>query len=452
MKSEQDVISLDIDQEQHKLSPAVQEILRMAEHRGADMAEVSVGVAAGLSVALRSGELETVEFNKDKGFGITVYFGYAKGYAATSDNSLNALKKTVDAACDIAKYTQEDPFSGLADASLMAQDLRDLDLYHPWPITVEQAIDLARICEKAALSLDPKISMSDGVHFNTVQSARIYANSHGFVGKSMGTRHSLSCSMIAEEKAGMQRDGWYTVDRDREKLQSPEIVGRMAAERAVARLGSEKISTGTYPVVFSAEAASGLFSSLLNALSGSAQYKRSTFLLDSIGDRVFSEDISIVEKPHLSGALGSATFDSEGVGTWEKAFVRNGVVNSYVLGSYSARKLGLETTGNAGGVHNVFIEGEEKERSEMIRLMGTGLLITGLIGQGINPVTGDYSRGASGFWVEGGKIVHAVDGVTIASNLKQMFQDIVAVGSDRDFRKNIVTGSVLLRGVKIAAN
>jgi len=445
-------VEKDVAQLCSELEGKAQEVLDLAKQTGADMAEVSAGASTGLSVTVRKGELESVEFSRDKGFGVSVYFGQSKGYAAVSDSSAVALKKAVIAACDIAKFTQEDPYNGLAAPDLMAKDLSDLKLYHPWPLDADAARDIALACESTAFAENERITLSNGSSVNTHESAHVYANSHGFSGSTISTSHSVSCSVIAEETSGMQRGNWYTVNRDPENLQYPEEVGRVAALRAIERLGGRQPPAGSYPVLFAAEVASGLISTLLGALSGTSQYRGSTFFPDSLGKKVMSRELTVVERPHLPGELGSAMFDAEGVGTWEKPFVRDGVVENYILGSYSARKLGLATTGNAGGVHNIYLEGEQKDRRELLKMMGTGVLVTGLMGQGVNSVTGDYSRGAHGFWVESGNIAYPVDEITIAANLRNMLSDIVAIGSDVDRRHNVVSGSIFVGEMRIAGN
>ncbi|MDP6376748.1 MAG: metalloprotease PmbA [Pseudomonadales bacterium] len=436
--------------EEDTLNSLVSEILGEAQKQGATAAEVSVTQDEGLAVTVRNEEIETVEFNQDRGFGIAVYVGKCKGSASTSDSSIAAISDTVRAALDIARHTQEDPASGLADAERMATLLPDLDLYHPMEMTTDQAVEIALECEKAGLGHDERIRNSDGVQVSSQQSCRVYGNSHGFIGSYLATRFGTSCVFIGEDDNGMQRDYWYTVARDFDVLDAPEAVGIEAARRTVARLSPRKVATGSYPVLFSPQMASGLISHLLGAISGGALYRKASFLLDSMGQTVMAKDLTVVEEPHLSGRLGSAAFDGEGVGTWSKAFVEQGVVENYVLSSYSARKLELETTGNAGGVHNVSLRGDARPFASLLEGMGDGLYVTELMGQGVNGVTGDYSRGASGFWVEGGEICYPVDEVTIAGNLKDMLKNLVAIGDDVDLRLNVATPSVLVGELMVA--
>ena len=433
-----------------QLKSLVASILEEAVGAGADGAEVSASEDCGLGVTVRMGELETVEFNRDQGFGITVYLGTRKGSASTSDSSAEAVRDTVRAALNIARFTQEDPCHGLAAANLMPEVLPDLDLYHPWGVSVAEAERSALACEEVARD-DARVVNSDGASVSTHQSCRVYGNSHGFIGSYLSTRHSTSCAVIAGEQDRMQRDYWYTVARRADALEAPELVGRKAAERTLARLNPGSIATGRYPVLFDATLASGLIGHLLNALSGSALYRRSSFLTDSLERAVLPDGYSLVEYPLRAGGHGSAAFDADGVATREQAFVEDGRVASYVLGTYSARRLGLETTGNAGGVHNLDLEGPKRPRQELLAEMGRGLLVTELMGQGINLVTGDYSRGAAGFWVENGEIAYPVQELTIASNLAQMYLGIVGCGDDLDRRGNLLTGSILVDEMTIAS-
>jgi PmbA protein len=435
-----------------RLKGLVGDILAEAKKQGADAAEVSVSEDVGLGVTVRMRDLESVEFNHDRGFGITVYFGQRKGSASTSDSSADAIRETVRAAANIARHTQEDPCAGLADADRMATDLKDLDLYHPWPVDADAARDLALECEAAGLDHDPRIRNSDGASVSTQQSCRVYGNSHGFVGSYIGSRHSLSCVLIATDDAGMQRDYWYTTSRLPEKLESAPAVGQEAARRTVARLSPRKVRTGSFPVAFSAQTAGSLASHLLGAISGGALYRRASFLLDSLGETVAAEHLTLAEEPHLPGALGSTAFDGEGVATTAKAFIDQGVVASYLLSSYSGRKLGMPTTGNAGGVFNLTVSGRTLAIAELLKELGTGLLVTDLMGQGVNSVTGDYSRGAAGFWIEGGEIAYPVDEITIASNLKDMFKGVICVGDDLDTRGNVRSPTVLIDRMTLAGD
>ncbi|WJW76847.1 metalloprotease PmbA [Thiohalobacter sp. IOR34] len=430
----------------------VAQVLDEARRAGASAAEAGVNMDLGLSVTVRLGEVETLEYHRDRGLGVTVYFGRRKGSASSSDLSPQAIRETVAAACDIARYTSEDSCAGLAPAERMARETPDLDLYHPWDIDADRAIELARICEDAARGQDPRISNSEGATLASHAGLRVYGNSHGFIGGYPSSRHSISCSVIAEQDGQMQRDYWYTVARAREDLEPPEAVGRTAAERTLRRLGARKLSTRQAPVLFSAELAGGLFRSFVSAIRGGNLYRRSSFLLDCLGQPVFPDFVHIHEQPHLPRALGSAPFDSEGVATAPRDLVRDGILQGYVLDSYSACKLGMETTGNAGGVHNLSIDPTAGDQAALLRQMSSGLLVTELMGQGVNIVTGDYSRGAAGFWVEDGELQYPVEEITVAGNLRDMFRDLVAIGSDIDTRGSIRTGSVLLAPLTLAGD
>ena len=436
--------------ERKNLEEIVTRLLAEAKTRGATAAEVDASVVNGLSATVRLGEVETVEHNKDRGVGITVYFGKRKGSASTSDWRAQALVDVVAAACDIARYTAEDEYSGLADAQLMAYDYPDLDLSHPWQVGMEDAISLATRCETAAREFDPRIGNSEGATVSTHEGLRAYGNSHGFIGSYASTRHSVSCAVIAESGDTMQRDHWYTTARDPGSLDDVEEVGRTAAKRTVRRLDGRRLPTGQVPVLFAAEVAGGLLSHFIGAIRGDSLYRRSTFLLDSLGTQVFPSFITLREEPHLRGAIGSAPFDAEGVRTQTREIVRDGVVQSYVLDTYSARKLNLVTTGNAGGVHNLSITTGSSGYDELIRQMHRGLVVTELMGQGVNRVTGDYSRGAAGFWVENGSIAYPVEEITVAGNLRDMYAKIVAVGNDVDPRRSTRTGSILIEQMTIA--
>jgi PmbA protein len=441
---------IDLRDSESGLKSLVSDILAEAKRQGANAAEVSVSEDVGLSVSVRKRELETLEFNQDRGFGITVYYGKRKGSASTSDSSSRAIEETVQAARNIARHTQEDPCSGLADPELMPEVLPDLDLYHPWILDASAAEELAVRCEAAGLRFDKRIVNSDGVQVNTQQSCRVYGNSHGFIGSFLGTRHSVSCMFIAEDTSGMQRDYWYTSGRDPDQLEDVEAVGEEAARRATARLSPRKTATGSFPVVYSPQMAGGLVGHLMGAIGGAALYRKASFLLDCLGDEVTSSHVSVKEQPHLRGRVGSAGFDGEGVATWDKAFVRDGVVENYVLSSYSGRKLEMATTGNAGGVFNLIISGDTRPVAELYKTMGQGLLVTELMGQGVNSVTGDYSRGASGFWIEDGEIAYPVDEITIASNLKDMYKDIQMLGDDLDDRGNVRAPSIFIGAMTLA--
>lgn len=434
------------------LQEQVEAILAEARRQGASACEVAVSAGQGLSTTVRQGEVETVEFNRDQGFGITLYVGQRKGSASTSATGSEAIRETVAAALAIAKHTSEDECAGLADAALMARELPELDLYHPWSITPEQAVEQALACEAAAFAADTRIKNADGTSLNTHQGCRVYGNSHGFVGGYASTRHSLSCVMIAEGEGQMQRDYWYDVNRQGELLADAKGIGQRAAERAVSRLGARPVPTCEVPVLFAAELAGGLFSHLLAAISGGNLYRQSSFLEGALGQRLFPEWLTLDERPHLPRALGSATFDGDGLATYAKPFVEKGELVSYVLGTYSGRKLGLPSTANSGGVHNLFVTHGDEDQQALIRRMGRGLLVTELMGQGLNLVTGDYSRGAAGFWVENGEIQFPVQEVTIAGNLRDMFRQVVAVGRDLERRGNICTGSVLIDKMTVAGS
>ncbi|HEY0562482.1 MAG TPA: metalloprotease PmbA [Methylophilus sp.] len=429
-----------------------QDVLHLAKQAGASSAETEVSYGTGQTVSVRLGEVENIEYNRDKGFSVTVYFQQQKGHASSSDLSPQALKDTVEAACNIAKYTAKDAFCGLADATLMAKEVPDLDLFHPWEISVEEAKLLAQQCEAAALAVDTqRITNSEGASVYNNTGVFAYANSHGFVGGYPSTRHSISCSVIAEQDDAMQRDYWYSNARDAKELVSAEQVGRIAGERAVRRLGSKPIKTGQYPVLFEAPLAGGLISSLVSAISGGSLYRKSSFLLDSLGKSVASSTLNIQEQPHLLKGVASSPFDSEGVATKARQLVENGVLQGYVLSSYSARKLGMQTTGNAGGAHNLIVQATGHSFADLLKTMGTGLLVTEVLGHGLNMVTGDYSRGAAGFWVEDGIIVHAVEEITIAGNMKDMLNHIVAIGTDAIPHNSKHTGSILIERMTVAA-
>lgn len=434
------------------LQAQVEQIIAEARRQGASACEVAVSMEQGLSTTVRQGEVETVEFNRDQGFGITLYVGQRKGSASTSASGEAAIRETVAAALAIAKHASEDDCAGLADAALMARELPDLDLYHPWAIAPEQAVELALACEAAAFATDKRISNADGTSLSTHQGCRVYGNSHGFVGGYASTRHSLSCVMIAEGEGQMQRDYWYDVNRQGELLADPLSIGCKAAERSVARLGARPVPTCEVPVLFAAELATGLFGHFLAAISGGNLYRHSSFLEGALGLRLFPEWLNLDERPHIPRAMGSATFDGDGLATYAKPFVAGGELVSYVLGTYSGRKLGLPSTANSGGVHNLFVSHGDEDQQALIKRMGRGLLVTELMGQGLNLVTGDYSRGAAGFWVENGEIQFPVQEVTIAGNLKDMFRQIVAVGSDLELRGNIRTGSVLIERMTVAGS
>ena len=425
-------------------------LLERCRAAGASQAEVSCSEERGLNVNVRMGSVETVESTRDRGISVTVYFGQRKGSASTADLREESLQATVDQACAIARFTEDDPAAGLADAGLMATDLREFDGWHPWALDADRAVDLALACESAGRDTDARIANSDGASVGSGESLSVYANSHGFVGHDRSTQHSIGCALIAGQGADMQRDGWYSLALAESDLESPAAIGRHAAQRALARLAPRQLATGEYPVLFASEMARSLIGHLLGAVSGGALYRRASFLVDSAGTQLFPDWFSIHERPFLPRGLRSAAFDAEGVATRESALVEAGVLQRYVLGSYSARKLGLQTTANAGGVHNLEVAANAGDLDAMLRDMGRGLLVTELMGQGVNNITGDYSRGAAGFWIEDGAISHAVDGITIAGNLKAIFQAIEAVGSDVDPRSHVGTGSILVGKMTVA--
>lgn len=431
-----------------ELEQRVAFILDESRRQGASACEVGVSQNTGLSVGVRQGEVETVEFNRDQGFAITLYAGQRKGSASTSDTSDEAIRSAIEAALGIARHASEDTFAGLAAAELMATELPDLDLYHPWALSAEQAIERALTCEAAALAMDSRLT-SDSANVSSQQGCRVYGNSNGFIGSSLGTRHSASAVMIVASEQGMQRDYWYGVDRQAAKLPSAEALGRKAAQRTLARLGTRTVKTAKVPVLFAADQASGLLGHLVGAIAGGAVYRQSTFLLDSMGQPIFPDWVTIDERPYMPRALGSSAFDGDGLATRAQAFVEQGVLHSWVLGTYSGRKLNLPSTANAGGVHNLHVTSNAGDLTALLREMGTGLLVTELMGQGINGVTGDYSRGAGGFWVENGEIQFPVQEVTIAGNLKDMFANLRCVGSDIERRGNNLTGSWLVDGMTV---
>lgn len=437
-------------QSQADLSDLVGVILAEAKRQGASAAEAGVSAESGLSVTVRLGEVETVEHNRDKGLGVTVYFGQRKASASTSDFSREAVRETVAAACAIAKYTAEDPCAGLADAGLMAKDILDLDLHHPWDVTAERAIELAEECEEAAREVDKRITNSEGATVSSHAGYRVYGNSHGFVGAYPSSRHGVSCAVIADDGHGMQRDYWYTAARDSRDLEAVRGVGRRAGSRAVQRLGGRRLSTRQAPVLMVAEVAGGLFGNFIRAIRGESLYRKASFLLDQLGQAVFPQFIRIHEQPHLRKALGSSPFDGDGVATRARDLITEGVLQGYVLDSYSARKLGMQTTGNAGGVHNLTVDPGPLDFEGLLREMDTGLLVTEMMGMGVNIVTGDYSRGAAGFWVENGVAQYPVEEITVAGNMREMFKGILAVGNDVDIRGNTRTGSVLIEQMTIA--
>ena len=425
-------------------------VLDHARSLGASAAEAEVSEGFGHNVTVRRGEVETIEYNRDKGVGVTVYLGQQRGHASTSDFSAEAVRETVAAAHAIARFTALDDCAGLADQDLLAREVADLDLYHPWDLSVEDAIVLARECEAAALAVDARISNSEGGTVSTQRSQFIYANSLGFMGGFPSSRHSIMCSVIAGEGEQMQRDDWYSMARAAAELEPGVQVGRRAGERCVRRLGARQISTTEAPVLFEAPVAASLLGHFVSAASGGSLYRKASFLLDSLGQRIFSPQIAIHDLPDIPRALASSPFDDEGVATQRRDVVREGVLQGYFLGSYSARKLGMRSTGNAGGSHNLVLDSTGEDFEALLRKLGRGLLVTELLGMGVDNVTGDYSRGAAGFWVENGEIAYPVQEITIAGNLKDMFQGIVAVGSDVLVRGSRRCGSILIERMTVA--
>ena len=413
--------------------------LEEARRQGATQCEVDASVNQGLSVSVRLGEVDTVEYQRDRGLGVTVYFGKRKGAASTADLTPDAVRETVAKACAIARYTAEDPYAGLVEPEALAREIPDLDLDHPWDVTPEGAIELARSCEAQGLAVDARVSNSEGAAVSSQRHSGVYGNSLGFLAGYSATSHSVSCTLIAQLGEDMQRDYWWSIARN-------------AGERTLARLGARRLKTQRAPVAYAPDMARGLVRHFIGAISGPSQYRKSSFLLNAAGEQVFPAFIDMHERPHIPRALASSPFDQEGAATHDRELVRAGVLEGYVLGSYSARRLGLKTTGNAGGIHNLLVDSAQGglDREAFLRRLGTGLLVTELMGQGVNGVTGDYSRGASGFWVENGAIAYPVHEITIAGNLKDMYRDIVALGNDVDARGGIHTGSLLIGEMTIA--
>lgn len=438
-----------------RLQQLAQDALDHARRSGASDCEVDVSEAFGQSVNVRRGEVETIEHNRDKGLDVTVYVGQKKGHASTSDFSAQALKETVDAALNIARFTASDPCAGLAEPALLAsreESFADLGLHCPWPISVEAAIALAQRCERAAFELSPLITNSDGASTSIQEGQFVSANSLGFMGGYPSSRHYLSCAVIAGKGEAMQRDDWYSIARDPAQIAAPEAIGDYAARRALARLGARKIKTCEVPVLFEAPLAASLIGHFVHAASGGSLYRKASFLADSLGQPVFSKTVRISERPRLPGGLASSLFDGDGVATRDREVVEDGVLQGYFLSTYTARKLGLKTTGNAGGCHNLIVHPGKLDFQGMIKAMGRGLLVTELLGHGVNYVNGDYSRGAAGYWVENGEIVHPVEEVTIAGNLRDIFRQIAEVGSDVLVRGSKQVGSVLVERMKVAGN
>ncbi len=434
------------------LQQIARDVLDHARRQGATAAETEVSEGFGQTVTVRRGEVETIEYNRDKGIGVTVYIGQQRGHASTSDFSPQAVRDTVDAALSIARFTASDDCAGLAEPELLARDIVDFDLWHPWDLPVERAIELAQACEDAGFEVDERISNSEGATVSTQESHFYYGNTNGFLAGYPSSRHSIWCALIAEQNDGMQRDDWYDTTRDPADLAAPRTVGRLAGERARDRLDARKISTRQAPVLFEAPIAASLLGHFTSAISGGSLYRKSSFLLESIGQPVFSPLVQIRDMPHVAKGLASGAFDEEGVATQTRDIVKDGVVQGYFLGSYSARKLGMRTTGNAGGNHNLTLADTGDDFAALLRKLGTGLLVTELMGQGVNGVTGDYSRGAAGFWVENGVIAYPVQEITVAGNLKDIYRKIVAVGNDVVRRGSRQCGSILVESMTIAGD
>jgi PmbA protein len=435
-----------------ELSQIAKDVLDYAVQRGASAAETEVSEGTGQTVTVRRGEVETIEYNRDKGIGVTVYIGQQRGHASTTDFSSQAVRDTVDAALSIARFTAADECAGLADEDRLARDIPDLDLWHPWALPVERAIELAQACEDAGFAVDKRLTNSEGATISTQGSHFIYGNTLGFMAGYPSSRHGVWCALVAGKNDGMQRDDWYETSRDAADLSDPASVGRRAGERAVRRLGARKIATTQAPVLFEAPIAATLLGHFVSAVSGGNLYRQSSFLLDCAGEQVFAPLANISEQPHVRKGLASAVFDEEGVATRPREVVVGGVVQGYFLGSYSARKLKLKSTGNAGGNHNLVLRDTGADFAGMLTALGTGLLVTELMGQGVNAVTGDYSRGAAGYWVERGEIAYPVQEITIAGNLKNLFRGIAAVGNDVVRRGSRYCGSILIERMTIAGD
>lgn len=442
----------DINARQARLEATIADVLRLAEQKGASQAEASASAGSGLSVTVRKQTVETLEYHRDQGLSVTVYLGKRKGNASTSDLQPVSVQETVAKACSIARYGAEDEAAGLADPELMATEFPDLALYHPWSLETDQAIALATTCEAAALEQDERINNSEGATVSSYAGCSVYGNSHGFLAGYPDSQHSLSCAVLAAEGSDMQRDSEYTVARDPGDLEGAEKIGREAARRTLGRLGARKLDTRMTPVIYPAQLARGLFGHAIGALSGGALYRQASFLLDCLDQPVFAQHVTLSEHPFLPKGLGSTAFDNEGVATQERNLVEGGVLKAYVLASYYARKLGLATTANAGGIHNLQVSDTGVTYADLVQEMDTGFIITELMGQGVNTVTGDYSRGASGFWVEKGEIAFPVHEVTVAGNLRDIYKGIVAIATDLDVRGGIRSGSLLIDEMTVAGN
>ncbi|MDH3352667.1 MAG: metalloprotease PmbA [Gammaproteobacteria bacterium] len=433
-----------------ELEALVQMALDEARLQGVDQAEAAASHDIGLAATARLGDVENLEYTNDRGLGITVYRDSRKGSASTSDIRPEAIREAVGKACTFATCTAQDPHAGLADADLMCSDIKELDLDHPWPLEASDAIEMAINCEAVALKFDARINNSEGATVSTNRGSRAYGNTHGFIGSLSKTSHSISCVVLSGDNGEMQRDYYYSAARDPADLEDPQLIGETAAKRALRRLGARKIRTTRAAVLFVPELARGFIGHSISAISGGAQYRRASFLLEAAGEKIFPQFLRIEERPHLPKAMSSAAYDSEGVATYDRDIVSDGVLQGYVLGSYSARRLGLKSTANAGGAQNLIVPGNAEGLESLIRDMGTGLIVEELIGQGVNPVTGDYSRGAVGQWVENGEIQYPVHEVTIAGNLRELYLHILAVGNDQDVRGGIRCGSLLVDGMTIA--
>ncbi|MBV1908889.1 MAG: metalloprotease PmbA [Kangiellaceae bacterium] len=443
---------IDVKKEIEFFESATLDLVNYAKSKGASQVEIGVSKDIGLSVTVRNQEIETLEYNRDNSFGISVYLGKQKGVATTSDLSVSSLRMAVDAALNIAKFTQPDEFSGLADESLMAQKEVDLKLDNPMGIDAEQAKSLALECEEHGLAYSNKISNSEGASFSSHRNIRYYTNSHGFKAASPSTRHSVSCVLLAEDSLGKQRDHWYSVSRDFNDLEAVKIIGEKAAQRTISRLNGRQIKTQKAKVLFVPEMARTLIGHFKAAISGANIYRKSSFLLEGLDKQIFPEFLSMNEKPFIEKGFASAWHDNEGLATRERMIVENGTINNFLLNSYSARKLGMQPTGHGGGVHNLQLTSTGSNFDELVKSMNTGLIVTEMMGHGVNMITGDYSRGASGFWVENGEIQYFVQEITIAGNLKEMFASVVAVGNDFDYRSSVLTGSWLLPEMMIAGS
>jgi PmbA protein len=438
--------------DQAQLRQIAADVLKYAREQGASDCEVEVSEGFGQTVTVRRGEVETIEYNRDKGIGVTVYIGKRRGHASTSDFSPQAMRATAGAALSIAKFTASDDYAGLADAELLAREIPELDLFHPWDLPVERAIELAQACEGAAFAVDKRIANSEGASVSMQQSHFAYGNSLGFLGGYPSSRHWISCAVIAGKGDAMQRDDWYSSARDPSEIEAPEAIGKIAGKRAIQRLGAKKIATMEAPVLFEAPVAATLLGHFVSAVSGGSLYRKSSFLVDSLGKEIFAPLVEISDDPHIPRGLASSPFDEEGVASIRRKVVEAGVIQGYFLSSYSARKLGMKSTGNAGGNHNLLLKDTEEDFAQLLKKMDHGLLVTEMLGQGINMVTGDYSRGAAGFWIENGAIAYPVQEITIAGNLKDMFRNIVAVGNDVVKRGSKQCGSVLIERMTVAGD